>query len=175
MQKQRIFPLLIGTVVAMGLMGCAAIPSKTHRGQDQDHYSASVRGLAEQRQFAAIDQWGNPDAEQVAPSTYLFDFDRYAVKAADQEAIEAHAAYLLANPQQRIRIEGHTSEEGTREYNIALGEKRAKAVANVLLAQGVNPNQINIVSYGKEKPLLSGHTQAAYQQNRRASVVYEGA
>ena len=87
-----------------------------------------------------------------------FDFDRSEVQPEFLEIIQAHGNYLLENPNVRILIEGHTDERGTPEYNIALGERRAKAVAKYLQSMGVQPSQISIVSYGEEKPLDLSHT-----------------
>jgi peptidoglycan-associated lipoprotein len=87
--------------------------------------------------------------------------------------IAAHAQYLIANPAQRITLEGHGDERGSREYNIALGEQRAKSVAGMMKVQGVSENQLEIVSYGEEKPAVFGSDEAAWEQNRRVELVYQ--
>lgn len=87
--------------------------------------------------------------------------------------LEAHANYLMSNPNQHITLEGHSDERGTREYNIALGEQRAKAVFKMLQLIGVMNNQIDIVSYGEEKPAVQGHEDHALSLNRRVEVVYK--
>ncbi|HAS3827899.1 TPA: peptidoglycan-associated lipoprotein Pal, partial [Vibrio cholerae] len=93
--------------------------------------------------------------------------------ASDYEAmLAAHAAYLVKNPSLRVTIEGHADERGTPEYNIALGERRAQAVAKYLEALGVQAGQLSIVSYGEEKPLVLGQSEEAYAKNRRAVLVY---
>lgn len=86
--------------------------------------------------------------------------------------VAAHARYLVANPSQRIIMEGHCDERGSREYNIALGEQRAKSVADMLKVQGVSESQIQIVSYGEEKPAVPGNDESAWEQNRRAVIDY---
>ncbi|HRE32145.1 MAG TPA: OmpA family protein, partial [Candidatus Berkiella sp.] len=85
----------------------------------------------------------------------------------------AHAEFLKNNPNHHVRVEGHADEHGSREYNIALGERRARTIANALMSQGVAPHQIATVSYGKEKPEAMGHSEDAYRLNRRAVIVYE--
>ena len=86
--------------------------------------------------------------------------------------MQAHAQYLRDNPDSRIIIEGHTDERGTPEYNIALGERRARAVARYMQNLGVDVNQLSIVSYGEEKPVDPGHTENSWQKNRRAVINY---
>ncbi|WP_115718002.1 peptidoglycan-associated lipoprotein Pal [Gallaecimonas mangrovi] len=101
-----------------------------------------------------------------------FDFDKYDIRPEFAELLEAHATYLRDHPDVKVLIEGHTDERGTPEYNIALGEKRAKAVKQYLEGLGVLDSQISTVSYGEEKPLDPRHTEAAYAKNRRAVLVY---
>jgi peptidoglycan-associated lipoprotein len=87
--------------------------------------------------------------------------------------ITAHAQYLIANPAQRITLEGNADERGSREYNIALGEQRAKSVANMMKIKGVSESQLDIVSYGEEKPVAFGSDESAWEQNRRVELVYQ--
>lgn len=101
-----------------------------------------------------------------------FDFDRKEVRQEYVDLLEAHARYLSANPNVKIMIEGHCDERGTPEYNIALGERRAKSVAKFLSALGVSDNQIKMVSYGEEKRVDKSGTQAGMAKNRRAVLVY---
>jgi peptidoglycan-associated lipoprotein len=105
-------------------------------------------------------------------NTVYFDFDKYNIKADYATQLDGHAAFLRTNPSFTIVIEGHADERGTPEYNIALGERRANAVKAYLQGRGVASSQISIVSYGKEKPLVLGHNEAAYSKNRRAVIVY---
>ncbi len=104
--------------------------------------------------------------------TVYFAFDNAAISADYEDMLATHATYLSINPAAKVTIEGHADERGTPEYNIALGERRAEAVAKYLQALGVQADQISIVSYGEEKPLVREHTEAAYSQNRRAVLVY---
>ena len=86
--------------------------------------------------------------------------------------VGAHAAFLAKNPSQKVRLEGHADERGSREYNIGLGERRAQAVRRALMLQGVTENQITTVSYGEERPAVQGSDEAAYAKNRRVELVY---
>ena len=100
-----------------------------------------------------------------------FDTDQYNVDSADAAALQTQAAYLNQYPQISITIEGHADERGTREYNLALGERRANAAKNYLVSLGVAANRISVISYGKERPVALGSNEAAWAQNRRAVSV----
>ena len=104
--------------------------------------------------------------------TIYFAFDNSTIAGDYEEMLAAHAAYLVKNVDMKVTIEGHADERGTPEYNIALGERRAQAVAKYLQALGVQADQISIVSYGEEKPLLLGQSEDVYAKNRRAVLVY---
>ena len=101
-----------------------------------------------------------------------FDYDSYTVKPEFQSLIDGHARFLKANPQRRVSIEGHTDERGGREYNLALGQKRAEAVRRALTLLGVSDGQIEAVSFGKEKPAVPGSGEEVWAQNRRAELRY---
>lgn len=101
-----------------------------------------------------------------------FDFDRSEVKPEFREVIKMNADYLSANPAAKVTVEGHCDERGTREYNLALGERRANAVKNALIAEGVDPARITVISFGEDRPLVSETNEAAWKQNRRAEFIY---
>ena len=101
-----------------------------------------------------------------------FDFDSYSIKPEFQSLIEAHSRFLKANPNRKVVIEGHTDERGGREYNLALGQRRSEAVRRSMGLLGVTDNQVEAVSFGKEKPAAQGSDEAAMAQNRRAEVSY---
>lgn len=101
-----------------------------------------------------------------------FDFDKTSIRAEFHELLKAHADFLVKHPAQQIIIEGHCDERGTPEYNIALGERRAKVVADFLKNLGVSSSQISLVSYGEEKPQERSKNAAAFAKNRRAVLVY---
>lgn len=104
-------------------------------------------------------------------TTIYFETDRFNVDSQDAAALQAQAQYFARYPQITFTIEGHADERGTREYNLALGEKRANSAKNYLVGLGVDPNRIAVVSYGKERPLALASSEAAWAQNRRAASV----
>ena len=104
----------------------------------------------------------------------FFDYDGFVVGAEYRAIIEAHAKYLVANKATRVRIEGHTDERGSREYNLALGQRRADGVRRSLVLLGVNETQIETVSFGEEKPAMTGTSEEAWRANRRADLAYPG-
>jgi peptidoglycan-associated lipoprotein len=106
--------------------------------------------------------------------TVYFDYDSYVVKDEYKALVEAHAKYLQANKSAKVTLQGHTDERGTREYNIALGQKRADAVKKTLVLLGAAEMQVETVSFGKEKPKAEGHDEGAWAMNRRVEIVYFG-
>lgn len=107
----------------------------------------------------------------VSSDRVFFGLDQYDIDAEDQATLQSQAAWLQQNPSVRVTIEGHCDERGTRDYNIALGERRANAAKNYLASLGVDPGRITTVSYGKERPAALGSDEAAWAQNRRAVTV----
>jgi peptidoglycan-associated lipoprotein len=97
-----------------------------------------------------------------------FDFDKYDIRPDDAKTLDANAAWLKTNAGQLVLIEGHCDERGTNEYNLALGERRAKSTMNYLVSQGVHANRITIISYGEERPVCTEHTEACWAKNRHA-------
>lgn len=102
-----------------------------------------------------------------------FDYDSTELSNDDLLTLQAHAKFLMANANSRVALTGHTDERGTREYNMALGERRAKAVESFLVTTGVSSNQLEAVSYGKEMPTNAGHDENAWKENRRVEINYE--
>ncbi|MDO9168455.1 MAG: peptidoglycan-associated lipoprotein Pal [Methylobacter sp.] len=110
----------------------------------------------------------------LSKGTIYFMLDSSQVQNDFVPVIAAHARYLMAHPDQHVVMEGHGDERGSREYNIALGEQRAKSVASMMKVQGVADDQLNVVSYGEEKPASFGHDEASWELNRRVELVYQG-
>jgi peptidoglycan-associated lipoprotein len=109
----------------------------------------------------------------LAARSFYFLFDKNNVNPKDIPIIKAHARYLLKNPRAKVLLEGNTDSRGSREYNVALGQRRANAVKNILRMQGVSNRQIRTISYGAEKPVALGRTESAYRLNRRVDLRYE--
>ena len=118
-------------------------------------------------------QNGMSEQELMKRNVFYFEYDASEVKGEFVDSIRAHGRSLAKNSNARIRIEGHTDQRGSREYNIALGERRAQSVANIMISEGASREQIAIVSFGAEKPAVQGHNEEAWQYNRRAVVVAE--
>lgn len=116
----------------------------------------------------AVDSAGPVGAARII----LFDYDSFAIKPEYQSAIDAHARFLSANRSRKLAVEGHTDERGGREYNLALGQKRAEAVRRALGLLGVQDAQVEAVSFGEEKPVDAASTEEAYAKNRRAELSY---
>ncbi|MDA7599650.1 peptidoglycan-associated lipoprotein Pal [Alphaproteobacteria bacterium] len=124
--------------------------------------STGTAGSAEAEAKAALAEVGN---------TVYFDFDSSALSASGTAMLGRQAAFLKANPSITVTIEGHADERGTREYNLALGDRRASAARDYLIAQGINAARVRTVSYGKERPAMAGSNNAAWAKNRRAATV----
>ena len=115
---------------------------------------------------------GQYEAEQaaLAKNVYYFDFDQATISAEDREVLAVRAFILSRSANTKIRLEGHADERGTREYNVALGERRANAIKQFLMINGVSATQIETVSYGEEKPAVAGNTEDSFSQNRRVEI-----
>jgi peptidoglycan-associated lipoprotein len=100
-----------------------------------------------------------------------FDFDKYDIRPTDEEVLKENAAWLKKNPKTKVQIEGHCDERGTVEYNLALGERRANYTKKYLVSLGIASDRISTISYGKERPLDTGHTEEAWAKNRRVHFV----
>ncbi len=142
---------------------------------DETSASSVTRAPVEPNIRRHVDSEGNP----LNPSTgdpltrvFYFDFDRAVLRPDSLAALEQHAVHLRDNPDSRAVIEGHTDERGTREYNMALGERRADAVRTFLVTSGVRRAQLEVVSYGEERPINPASNEQAWSLNRRAELIY---
>lgn len=160
-------------ILALSLAACSSTPTKPAGsgtgGTDAANAGASTSGMNgadmnESTLYAA--------APKGAAATVYFGFDQYNVDSSYRPMLQQNAAFLKGNPQRHVLVEGNTDNRGSREYNIALGEKRATAVRDILLADGVAPNQVDVVSYGEERPAVEGNNEAAWAKNRRADLAY---
>ena len=163
---KQILKLVLISAVVLGLAACA---SKGKRGAD----GSEVGGVGDNMRFFGTDVSPEQERELLAKRTYHFAYDSFDVSDEDVMSISAHAKRLAHSGRAKVRVEGHTDERGSREYNVALGERRANAVANILTLKGVPQEQVTVVSYGKEKPASHGHDESAWSQNRRVVIVYE--
>src|SRR6266849_2783598 len=150
-------------VLSLFLAGCAKRP-------------ATTAASAPPPSGAPAPATGAPSTTPPSPSEFretdnlkdvFFDFDKYDIRQSDAKVLDTNATWLKANDN-LVLIEGHCDERGTNEYNLALGERRAKATMNYLVGQGVQANRITIISYGKERPTCTEHSEACWAKNRRA-------
>jgi peptidoglycan-associated lipoprotein len=135
-----------------------------------DVNSSSSSGGSGSSSFSS-QPWNDPKSPLFEKSVY-FGFDEYTVQTKYQKMLSAHASYLKANPKQKIIIQGNTDERGTAEYNLALGQRRSDGVRKSLGLMGVSDDQMEAVSFGKEKPKAEGDNEAAWAENRRADIIY---
>jgi peptidoglycan-associated lipoprotein len=170
--------LLITAAMAALLAGCASgvkldsnVPvedkggSATTAGVGQNNAQSNVSNVVAERAGQGIGPVG-------VPHVIYFDYDSFVIRAEARPAIENHARFLQSNKQRKAMLEGHTDERGGREYNLALGQKRAEAVQRALVQLGVPESQIEPVSYGKEKPAAEGADEASWAKNRRVEFKY---
>ena len=123
------------------------------------------------RDYSDARNLDNPDS-LLSQRIILFDLDRSEIRAEYRQLVAAHAQYAAANTTARVTLEGHADERGTREYNLGLGERRGNAVAAAMSAQGARGNQLDVVSYGEERPVCNDSSESCWQRNRRVEIVY---
>ena len=179
MTLTRSFPLA-ALVAALALAGCSSTKldspppvedrSTTGAGAGAAGTGAST-GATTQSQVTPVDLTKNTTAAAWdIPHTVYFDFDSFVVKEEYRPVIEANAKALNGDRKRHVAVEGHTDERGSREYNLALGQRRAEAVVKSLTLLGADPTQLEAVSFGKERPAVQGNDEAAWAKNRRAEI-----
>jgi len=166
--RSRIAQSLTIAAFAATLAACSSVPLD-EQGADQ---AGAGQGGAGATTGQVMDPF-NPQSVLAQQRSVYFDFDSYTVSEQYRGLVETHARYLAGHPQQRIMIEGNTDERGGAEYNLALGQRRADAVRRMMTLMGVSDGQVEVISFGKEKPKATGHTEADYAENRRADIVYQ--
>jgi peptidoglycan-associated lipoprotein len=180
MTNQWLRSLAVVALAGLVLAGCSskgskAVPADPGAGAGTWDGQEAVREPSGGASSYGFDAEGNPfmpGTNQPLARVFFFEFDQSQLQQSDLTALEMHADILRNNPERAIVIEGHADERGTREYNLALGERRANAIRSFLTAAGVSSTQIETVSYGEERPDDPGHSEAAWARNRRAVLVY---
>ena len=173
MKKQIEYGAL--AILIMLLAACASTKEGAKPGTGTDEGGAAQTTPAAPQKSAKEREMEEALKRQqlLSEDRVYFAYDSSAVDEASRPIVEAHANYLVANPDIKISIEGHCDERGTREYNLALGERRAQSVESLMKAVGVPDKQIKVVSYGEEKPADSAHNESAWRKNRRVELVYK--
>lgn len=174
--------VIAAVLVSVFLMGCGSsvkldnVPVEDRSGTpvSVDAGSAGATGAMEKRGVTPVDvqQSASQGAAPAGSRLVYFDFDSYVIKPEFQGLIETHARFIKADKVRKVVVEGHTDEQGGREYNLALGQRRAEAVRTALGLLGVPDGQVEAVSFGKEKPAVPGNDEAAMAKNRRAEISY---
>lgn len=180
---------ILGAIFLALLAGCSSNPQQTAPVEDRTPATTAppssggtttggttgsgVTGSTGPGTTAAVNPLRDPN-NILSRRSVFFDYDSFAVKDEFRGIVEAHARYLQSHPDTRMTLQGNTDERGSREYNIALGQKRADAVRQLMRVLGARDTQIETVSFGKEKPRNQGHDEGAWAENRRADVVYAG-
>lgn len=173
--KNRVKKLFI----ISSLLALSACSAPGHQNKDQDT-SGTYDANSDAVQTSGMNQGANFGDESrggprqsIAKRTYYFGYNQSDIRDEYKSAIAANAEYLVSHASAKVILEGHTDPRGSREYNVALGERRANAVAEFMKDKGVNANQIRVVSYGAERLAASGHAEQAYQLDRRVVLVYQ--
>jgi len=163
----------IALSIAVLLAGCSSgvkLDESASANSGANTTSGNASGVSNVDLTASqIDADGGPKG--VGRVVY-FEFDSFSVTPQAQGVVEGNAQFIKADPSRKVTVQGHTDERGGREYNLALGQKRAEAVRRSLNLLGVSDSQVEAVSYGEEKPAATGNNEAAYAQNRRAEISY---
>ena len=184
---RNIFLVLLAALI---LTGCPAQPPKDDDTATQD--GAQTSQTEDEAQTGKFDGSNQPDGQAfnageepyrkdaindanspLSQQIIYFDFDASTIQNEYRDLITWHGRYLASNPDMKVRLEGHTDERGSREYNVALGDRRGQSVSRMLMFQGATKKQIEVVSFGEEKPVAFEHDEASWSQNRRVQLVYE--
>ena len=174
MKLKKLAQVMLVSCSILSLAACSSM----HRSSSGNADAADVNGGGAQTSGLGGDGSGTFGTDGMSPEqllakhVYYFDYDRAVVNDNERPAINANADRIVANPRTKVLLEGHTDPRGSREYNVALGERRANAVADLLKAKGVNPSQIRVISYGAERLAVPGHTEEDFRFDRRVVLVY---
>tara|TARA_B100001093_G_scaffold14308_1_gene13234 strand:- start:1110 stop:1640 length:531 start_codon:yes stop_codon:yes gene_type:complete len=168
-QYYRNFITIIAATII--LAACATTPPESSSSSGSSTSSSSSSNLSLVQNGVYV---GDETIEMLAvdvPDRVFFAYDSYSLTSVAQSTLSKQAKWLKANPSVTISIEGHADERGTREYNLALGDRRANAAKDYLMSQGISSNRVTTISYGKERPVKSGSNDTAWAQNRRSVTV----
>lgn len=165
---------LVTTFAAAMLLAACSTPSEEGASTSGSGSSGSTTTSSSDTQSGAIPGPAAGTQEELTVEVgdrIFFDYDQYNIRADQRGTVEALAAWLDSNPAATLTVEGHADERGTREYNLALGERRANSVRDYLIALGTNPGRLSVVSFGEERPAVLGSNDSAWAQNRRSAFV----
>jgi len=173
MQFNNVFKSAVLALTIIGLAACSSTSDTeemTPVAQTGESDAARAARLEQERLQRERDEQQRRDQAALNTTVFYFGFDVAEFEPADRETLIAHARNLASNPNRRVRLEGHADERGTREYNLALGERRANSIRDFLIVNGASRAQLETVSYGEERPAVNGQAESAYSQNRRVEI-----
>ncbi len=176
MKRNQFIKVSLLVISLFALAACSST-SETDDSDTGSQASSSGSGSGSSASSSAGSSSGQLTQQEIRAqnalrqTVFYFDFDVAEFKPQDRDTLTFHARDLAANSGKRVRLEGHADERGTREYNLALGERRANGILNYFIVNGASRSQIEVVSYGEERPSQSGSTEQAYSRNRRVEVV----
>ncbi|WP_028294190.1 peptidoglycan-associated lipoprotein Pal [Oceanobacter kriegii] len=189
MQKNALYKALGLTLGALLVTACSST-GEVNEGEASNTTASAqsqtktTNGSASSNGTTAVDtsavsgeslksEMSQAEAALMEQTVFYFDFDQSTIKSDSKAALMAHAAYLKSHSSARVVLEGHADERGTVEYNLALGERRGMAVRRYLLANGASASQLEVVSFGEERPAVMGHNESSYAKNRRVEIKYQ--
>jgi peptidoglycan-associated lipoprotein len=170
---QKIVPIVFLLLFGLLLAGCGGNKGVKPEAAGVEDRSVKAEGMGQEYGPDGQPLGGSmSQADLLAKKRVYFAFDSSTLDDENRAIVEAHAKYLADHPATGVTLQGNTDERGTREYNLALGERRAKAVAQLMTVLGVAPSRITTISYGEEKPVALGHDESSWRLNRRVDIVY---
>jgi len=170
--------MILAIAAVLGVAGCKSKPPQPDASAQMSTQQSGAETSGADANGAGVGDTGEgnevpgPQEGVLAKRIIYFDFDSSDIRGEGTDIVAAHAKHIAGTPALRIRLEGHTDERGSPEYNIGLGERRAQAVRRALMLQGAADTQLSTVSYGEERPAAAGSDEAAWTQNRRVEIVY---
>lgn len=162
--------LLVSTAVL--LAACSTTPTQPVAETKPAAPASVAKPAAPEPVAETLPPHRDPNSELSKNNAVYFAYDKFVIEEKYKPAIELHSHYLVSHPELHVRLEGNADERGSSEYNLALGNKRATAVQHAMGVLGVKENQMESISYGKDKPLAIGHDETSWAQNRRTDIVY---
>jgi len=172
MRKTLVLFVVLAASLAVGGCGSKKVKPDANADASSSQSGADASGVGSAAASEEGAEAPGPMEGVLAKRTIYFDFDSSEIRGEGTDIVAAHAKYLAGNTGMKVRLEGHTDERGSREYNIGLGERRSQAVRRALLLQGAAEVQLSTVSYGEERPAAAGSDEAAWTKNRRVEIVY---
>ena len=166
--------LTLALVIALSLAACKSTPEPVDQPEpepDTTTPTVDTSGAPDPRDYTDARNFDNPES-LLSKRVIYFDFDKSTIRPEFRGIVSAHAAYLASNGSARMTLEGHADERGTREYNLGLAERRGNSVSGLMSAQGGRGNQLNVVSYGEERPTCRVSDEDCWSMNRRVEIIY---